>query len=652
MRKIQGSSWIWGLLALGALAGACTIETKDKGDNEGGSSGGDAARGGGANGGSGATGGSEAGNSGADAGSGGTSAGEGGAGSGATGTGGGEAGSGGDDSEAGSGGAAQGGAAGSGGGPSTPSVTLLDCTTRAASGATVAPRVIDVDTTWSGTVYLKNVVEIRDGVTLTIEPGTNVVMGPDASLDIGWNTGAATVMAAGTEAKPIRFCGEQPDAGFWRGIIVERNVTSNSQFHHVLISDAGATEQALNLIADIDVQNVQVRNAQNDGVRAEDFKAGSSGLSVEGVGGTALVLAHSNAIEHFPLGGRFENNGKNVAAIDFRAVDAPTTFHDLGVPYQQAGDLQIRAVEVVFEPGVSYLFGPDGSMEIGWNGNAATVTAEGTKDAPIVFDGVMKESGYWQGIKIQNKVTSNSLLSHVEIRHAGGNGAYALEVYAPITLADLTLSDNDAGAYIAAQGLDADSKNVTITKGEQRPLTIQPNALVSLPASSSFTGNAVDEIAIEGGSYDQTGTVINPGVPFRLLAGLRTLDSSLTLSAGSEFIMPADSLLEVGWNTNQATFVAVGTAAEPIRFIGGEDTAGFWGGLTFGTKVLSASKLDYVEVRNGKDACLTLRSSIPVTHSTFAACEGYGILKASADTRDYESTNTFSDVGSGGVGTL
>jgi hypothetical protein len=639
MRKILSSAWMLSLISAGAVGVACTVETKDKDDGHGGSAGEDS------RGGSSATGGSSAKSTGGSRATGGGDGSPGGADN--TGAGEGNLGGRGGADGIGSGGLGEAGTGGNG-----PTTSLLDCASRSATNATIVERVVNGDTTWSGTVYLEDNVQIVDGATLTIAPGTNVIMGPDASVDIGWNGSTATLKAAGTEAQPIRFCGEQGDAGFWRGIIVERNVTSNSQLHHVLISDAGASPEALNLAADIDVQTVQVRNAQRDGVRAQDFRAGSREISVEGVGGTPIIFTHANAIENFPMGGRFEHNGKNVAALDFTFIDSNVRFRDLGIPYQQEGELQIQVADVVIDPAVHYLLGPDASIQVGWNGNAATFTAAGTSDGPIVFDGTSSEPGFWKGINVVRKVTSNSKLSNVEIRHAGGNGVYALEVSAPITLDGVLLSDNDAGAHIAAQGLDKASKNLTITKGEQRPLTVEPDALVSLPEGGAFTGNEVDEIGIEGGSYQTTGTVPNLGVPFRVLDSITTLVSSLTLSAGSEFIMTADSSLEIGWNGNAATLIAVGTAAKPIRFVGAEATAGYWAGLLLDRNVRTDSKLDYVEISHGKDACLTLASSVAVTHSKFAACSGYGILRNAADSRDYETGNTFTDVASGHVGDL
>jgi len=59
-----------------------------------------------------------------------------------------------------------------------------------------------------------------------------------------------------------------------------------------------------------------------------------------------------------------------------------------------------------------------------------------------------------------------------------------------------------------------------------------------------------------------------------------------------------------------------------------------------------------VDVKHGKAACLSLKMPAAVTNSSFSSCTDYGILKNADDAGDYESTNTFADVGKGKVGTF
>ncbi len=143
-----------------------------------------------------------------------------------------------------------------------------------------------------------------------------------------------------------------------------------------------------------------------------------------------------------------------------------------------------------------------------------------------------------------------------------------------------------------------------------------------------------------------SGTVPNLGVPYRVLGDIDTIeDSSMTIAAGTHFVMTADSDIEFGWNSGTATVIARGTASAPIQFSGVETTAGFWEGLSVGSQVLSSSALEYVEIADAGPSCLTLNRDLSVTNSSFSRCESYGISKPAADLSDYTSTNTFTSMG-------
>jgi hypothetical protein len=148
------------------------------------------------------------------------------------------------------------------------------------------------------------------------------------------------------------------------------------------------------------------------------------------------------------------------------------------------------------------------------------------------------------------------------------------------------------------------------------PLTVQPDALITLPEGGAFTGNQPDHIAIEAGDYRVTGTVPNLGVPYRVLGSIYTLESSMTIAAGTRFIMSADAQLEFGWNGNSATIVAQGTAAAPIRFTGLSEVAGYWSGLIVGSNALSAGPPRFSHTRGARE---TLQSTHVFLLSAFRA---------------------------------
>jgi hypothetical protein len=513
----------------------------------------------------------------------------------------------------------------------------FNCGDRSTEGATVVEGAVDKDVTWSGVVHVKRYVTVRDKVKVTIEPGTRFIMAVDSGIDFGWNNGATTVTANGTEDKPITFCGEEDDAGYWGSIVFGTNVTSNTTFKNVLVADGGGdNDAALILKADIHLNNVKVLNSGNVGVKAADFANDSEKLSVVGANGYPVVITDPAALTPFPLGGEFEDNHDNYVFLDFTSITGTKTyrFHEVGIPYLQARYINIQGSSVVeYAPGVVYKLSSDGYIEFGWNGSDPTIRIQGTEDAPVVFEGLEPNAGYWQGLYFNPNVRTSSTVSNMILRHAGGDNEYALEISSPIKFTNISLDTIEKGAWIGARGVHKDSANLTITGAEGIPLTVVPDGLVTIPRGGTFTGNEDDVIAIDGTSYQAKGTVANLGVPYRLLRYLNTSSGAeMTIEAGTVWEMAADSYIEFGWNSATTKIVAVGTEEEPIVFKGVDEAPGSWRNLHVNSKVTSDSKFEWVTIAHAGNAgrpvdgyALELNAAIPISHVTFDNIAGYGI---------------------------
>jgi hypothetical protein len=542
---------------------------------------------------------------------------------------------------------------GGGGGP----VNLFSCGARDVTGAyTPKSNSIAAAETWSGKVLIKGTTTVV-GATLTIMPGTEIFMDVDATLEIGWNNSEAAILAEGTPTAPIRFCAKTAEKGFWGGITVGSNVTSNSVLRNVLISDGAGSDNALELQSDITIDNVQIRNAEKDGVWATDFKEGSRSLSVEGAGGSAVVFKGEGAITRFPLGGMLLNNTSNQAVIRISEIAKTATVHNLGIPYVQEDNLRVTGGEITFEAGVDYRFSPDRTLTIGWNSSTAGVHVNGTAAAPVKFNALQDITSQWAGILVETNVTTNSNITYVEVRRGGANTTPALELRAAVLVDNVKLEDNVTGMEISDKGLATGSKNLTITKTKGRPLSIVPDGLFTLPQGSSFSGNDLDQIEVNGQAINKSGTIADPGIPYYLTGVVRILGgSNVVIAPGTDFVMNVDSEIDVGWNNGTTSFIAVGTAALPITFVGITPTAGSWHGILVESNVLTNSRLDYVQVSHAggptsnPGAALEVRVAIPVTNSKFLLYTGYGISKPDAITTDYAPTNTFDTTGLGPIG--
>ena len=557
----------------------------------------------------------------------------------------------------GSGGGAGEAGAGAGGGPAD------DCD-RDVRGATEVKASISSDTTWEGKVLVSGKLTVDGGATLTIKPGTQVIMNVDSSLHIAGNFSTATLNAEGTAAAPIRFCGRQERAGYWGSLRIGgtggAELTSDSVLSHVLIADAGGAgaDAAFVQLEELTVRDVAVRNSGKDGVHAFAFGEGSERLSVEGSTGAPVVLLGALAADRFPLGGDLRGNGEDLIRARFDGIDTDVVIHDLGLPYLQEQSLTIGGEHsLTYEAGVEYRFARYAFFEVGWNFSSPRLLVQGTAAKPVVFRGEESEPGSWEGLTVRGDVSTDSKLSYLELRDAGGGDTPPLEIAAPITVDHVTLDGNARAAVIGKSGLAEDSTTLVIKGSEEHPLTVEASAMLTLPVDGAFTDNAEDVISVAGGGFEELkGTIPNPGVPYRMDASVSSTGASeLTIEAGCEFIMTADVLFEIGWNSGASKLTAVGTARNPIIFRGAEDEPGFWRGIRIGGRVKSDSIIDHVEIGNagqgsGNVGNLYLGTAITVTNSRFYSSAGYGIVADRDDTADYTDGNTFECVASGEVG--
>lgn len=89
------------------------------------------------------------------------------------------------------------------------------------SGNSVVTADISSNTTWSGTVQLNAAVQVKEGVTLTILPGTKIYGASGSALFV--NSGAK-IEAVGTATQPIVFTSAKADGsrapGDWGGLLI------------------------------------------------------------------------------------------------------------------------------------------------------------------------------------------------------------------------------------------------------------------------------------------------------------------------------------------------------------------------------------------------------------------------------------------------
>jgi hypothetical protein len=515
------------------------------------------------------------------------------------------------------------------------------------------------ETTWRGIVNVTGSVDVTGG-TLTIEPGTTIIMCADCSLEVGWNSSAATIVANGTADKPITFRGASPGKGFWGQVLVSGNVTSNSSMSNVIIDGGGSVgssvESSFEVRAPIGVSGVKIRNAATAGAELYEIKPGSS-LEVESADGYGVIFADAKALTGPPTL-TFGTLGKNMLPITDKdwSETGEVQLKDYGVPYYVPKSVENSDGTFIIDAGARFIMGPDVELEFGWNSSVATVQMNGTAEKPITFEGEVAEKGSWYGLIIGNNVATTSKLEHVVVRRGGGEDRYgALRVDAALTLKDVKIEDSKGyGLDVDEAGVKSGSANVSVSGTEGHPMRINSRALLTTPVGGMFEGNSKNSILVDGNSAATKGTLPVPGIPY-------FFDSNMDLTDGADWTIPGGVTLqfgggrtfEAGWNSGDVRFKVEGTAAAPVVFEAA-NAASPWGGLIISRDVSSDSIISGATVRGGGEAgapLLDLYTKITVEGSTFSGTPGNAIVLDSAKAEDEAylnelvSKNTFEGVG-------
>lgn len=316
---------------------------------------------------------------------------------------------------------------------------------------------------------------------------------------------------------------------------------------------------------------------------------------------------------------------------------------------------------VTIEAGTVFLMEADSRLYFGWRNDPATVFAEGTADAPILFCGTTAGAGHWNDVQILGGTTSDSRLSHVRIEDAGGADAeQALWVTAPVDLSHVAVVGGGAiGATFEDLGDGTEQLTITGHAGLAVEL-IGENAINHFP-EGTYTGNGDDAATVKG--FDNTNVVfVDRGIPYRQDAGRIVFgaadgsQSSFTVEAGVEYQFCQDCFLYVGWRNDPGTIDVNGTEADPVVFTSASATpsAGDWDGIELLGGTTSDSSIDHAAFRyagKGDGQALLVTKTASITNSSFADGLGWGIVVDPAEDGDVITldNNTFSNLAKGDV---
>ncbi len=303
------------------------------------------------------------------------------------------------------------------------------------------PSVIDADitsdTTWTlanspytviSTSSSDTYIWVRNGATLTIEPGVEVRFQKNTGLNIGSSQSSGVLKAQGTPSEPIVFTGATKTPGFWLGINLAN--AGPSVLENCVVEYAGRTGYiGANIRIDWGsptIRNCTLRNAAQDGMLITPSNDSGPPPVVENntfnANGSYPISIFLNNFNVSLVGNTYVNNGVQAIRIYGGSLvcDRSSTLPNDGLPYEFNGSILLAGgATLTIKPGVTLRFAQDSGLEVGyWSWGLGILKAEGTASAPITFTATTPTAGFWSGIRF-DYTTPDSVLDYCTIEYGG-----------------------------------------------------------------------------------------------------------------------------------------------------------------------------------------------------------------------------------------
>ncbi|MCI0506806.1 MAG: hypothetical protein L0Z73_11955 [Gammaproteobacteria bacterium] len=264
---------------------------------------------------------------------------------------------------------------------------------------------------------------------VAIQAGATLIFGADGGLNV---QSSGSLSAVGTAENQIVFTADQPLPGRWAGIQYTFSNSILNELDYAIVEYGGA---AINGTANVvmfgvgaSVQSLKLTNS---------ILRNSSGYGFEFDQASQLLEFNNNVITDNAVTGRiyadnvymldtaslYDGNTNDSVFIEDGSVATTQTWPAINVPYS-AGSHNVNSnAQLTIAPGSTLIFRGGGFINVS---QTASLTANGTADAPINFTAEQASPGYWQGIQFTFSNNLNNILNFVTVNYgggAGGNGA-------------------------------------------------------------------------------------------------------------------------------------------------------------------------------------------------------------------------------------
>jgi hypothetical protein len=361
-------------------------------------------------------------------------------------------------------GAAGGGAGGAGGSGAEGGSGPEDC-----ADAQTLPRDVETDTTVGPGCVRIDRTSVIEGATLTIEPGTTVLMAPGAFLDAGGSSDNASIVALGTEAEPIVFTSEatNPAPGDWQCVRIG-GASAASEFRYTTFEYGGAPCESTGA----DYEGMLQLDAGARGVSDSTFRQSlTHGVLIQRQGGVrefennqfsdneaASINVAAPQLLVLGEGLEFSDPADRIEVDTTFSLASSGTWLGQPVPFRIAGSLAIGGNSAV-TIGAGAVLEIDGtSIEV----FMANLIVAGTAAAPVTFTSSRENpvAGDWGCIHFSS-VTGTPRFEHALLEYAGnGGGCTGADYETALVVPETTVITNTTFKDIAGTAVLSRECNV------------------------------------------------------------------------------------------------------------------------------------------------------------------------------------------------
>lgn len=311
-------------------------------------------------------------------------------------------------------------------------------------------------------------------------------------------------------------------------------------------------------------------------------------------------------------GCRGERPGTEATKTDCRREDALTaqmlrkSVHlkpGIGLCYTVTEQLTVGTdIELRIDPGVRIVFDDDAGLTV----HEGTLIARGTADKPILFTARRRQPGAWMGVRLMGTPSPDNALTHAIIEYGGAIPGFAgvkpanlmLDDYygrVNLTVEDVTLRHSAGFGFYAEADTPAKFARNTMTANAQGAAYLDPAFLDHLDTDSTFTGNKLDRVVLDGATIDGQ-NLSWPGlkVPYVVDGDLNLINNAFVeIGPGATFLFAENT----GLSVFQSRLSARGKKGRPITFSAQSEVPGYWKGVLFIDTNSVDNALEHVAIR-------------------------------------------------------